>query len=287
MSLPRKIEEAMSNAIAYLVDVLRCQILDADTHRVLIVTGWNNDSSTRQAIAHYLVGLRACAIDAALNIRAELEDTLADRVELRQSILKIIGASNETLTDDQKQDERNPWMAEGLWQLCMVIAARRPEIHPVGGVVAVNYAHTAAKDHGLDVAAIYESNNVYGLSLIESKAYKQDPNQAISKAVDYFKAIDRGEHAPKIRQTVQIMRTALPAEQQERIPMSFWKRMRSYLPNPHYDAGCTMNWTNTRPSFRELTPDRLNIIIMPHIITNFDTFFDTIADEMRAFVRSL
>lgn len=224
MSLPGQIEHAMQNAIADLKIALRFGTLNASTHQALVVSGWDDDEFTRQAIAQYLVGLRACAIDAALNIRATLADSLEDRVEILQSVINLVGESNDELTDKSrrfKQDERNPWIAEGIWHLCMAIAAERTELHPMGNIILLDYAHIKAKDHGLDVAAIYQDSESTGISLIESKAYRNDPNGAINAAVGFFKDVDEGRHSTRIRQAVQIMRTALTAEENATISASF------------------------------------------------------------------
>lgn len=100
MSLPNKINESMELAITRLTDSMCYRILEADTHRTIIVTCWNDNDLNRRSVAHYLVGLRACAIDAALNIRAELEDTPDDRSETVQSVIHLVGESNDKLTAD-------------------------------------------------------------------------------------------------------------------------------------------------------------------------------------------
>lgn len=287
MTLSKRIDDSMKLAIDCLQKSLRFSISESDTHRTLTILGMNDSDDTRQAIANYLVGLRACAIDAALSIKSQLENTSKDRLEVIQNVLAIVGNDNSELTENQKQDDRNPWIAEGIWHLCMVIAARRADFHPVGSVISVDYAHIASKDHGLDGLVMYENNNLFGLSIIESKAYRDDPNRAINNAVGFYQEIDRGNHDLRVRQSVQVMRTALPQDKQSRISGSFWKRERSYLPNPHYDASINMEWTNPRPSFRNLSLSRQNLIIMPHIIFGFDNFFDQIANAMRAFVKSL
>lgn len=293
LSLPNQIETAMENAIAHLVCVLRLTLQEADTHRVVLIDGWNDDQVTRQSIAHYLVGLRVSAIDTILEIQAALENTQQDRLEILESVIAIVGEDNN-LSNDRKTHERNPWIAEGLWHMCLAIAARRGEFHPNGNIIALDYAHIITKDHGLDVAAMYEKDNIFGLSLVESKAYRDRPNDAINDAVAFFREVDGGKHSARIRQSVQVMRNALSPDQQSKISASFWKRERTYLPNPHYhcDNNNQINWANTRPSFRSLKPkcmvfDRSNIIIMPHSIFGFDDFFDRISDEMRIFARGL
>jgi len=287
LSLSSVITNAVQESITYLCEKACIDPTESETHRIVTVTCWNQDDLTRQAVAKYLVGLRACAIDAALNIRAELEDTPEDRNEIVQSVIEIIGNSPDELTEAQKQTERNPWIAEGIWHLCITIAKDKPDIHPVGNILAVKPVNVSSKDHGLDIAAIYQVNdNLFGLSIIECKAYKNDPNKAINEAVSLFKKIDKGFYAPRIRQSIQLMRHSLPAHMQEMISTSLWKQYRSYIPNPHYDMCCAIDWANPRPSFNKLKPEKTNIIIMPHIISGFDEFFDSIANKMRDFVKS-
>lgn len=290
MSLSEAIETAMRDTIQYLARVLTVVVLNARTHKTVIISGWNQDDTTRRTVARYLVGLRVSAIDAALNIRATLEDTEEDQAEVLANVVEIVGEDNDALSDDQKQDERNPWIAEGIWHLCLAVATQhRQQLHLPGNIIALNYAHVKAKDHGLDVAAIYETGALFGLSLVESKAYKDYPNRAINEAASFFREVNTGKHRTRIRATVQIMRTSLPQDRQAQVSNSFWKRNRAYLPNPHYDASHVMDWTNTRPSFRSLELDNIGIeiIVMPHIIDDFDDFFDAISDEMRTFAREL
>lgn len=294
MSLPEQIELAMTDAIDYLAEALTWERVETSTHIAMIVVGWNRDEATRRAIAHYMVGLRACAMDTALNIKADLEDTQADRIEVLGNVIAVVGEDNSEDTEDKKEwkiRERNPWIAEGIWHLCMAVARyRQSDLHPPGAILALNYAHVITSDPGLDVAAIYQAEDLIGLSLVESKAHKEDVNRGMSEAVAYFREINDGQkHGLRIRQTVQTMRASLPPDLNSRISASFWKRARAYLPNPHYDASLGVDWTNSRPSLPRLMVDGVDIrvIVMPHPVQEYDEFFDRIAEEMRIFARSL
>lgn len=286
MVLSCDVESEMKNAIAYLTASLQSELVESTTHKTLTISGWNDNCVTRQAIAHYLIGLRASAIDAALNIKSQLEDTNEDIEELRKNVISIIGSSDDELSLDQKQDERNTWISEGLWHLCMEIASKRKEFHPIGKVIAIDYPHIASKDHGLDVVVLYKNKELLGISIIETKAYKLRPNKAIKKAIEFFREVDQGKYDLRIRQSVQIMRTALPEDLQKIVTGSFWKRQRAYIPNPHYDACCKVDLSKNRPTFNGLFPGNLNIIVMPHAIIGFDVFFNQISDEMRSIIRS-
>jgi hypothetical protein len=287
MNLSRNIEEEMRKAIDYFAISLNCKIINSLTHSTLIISGWNDNMESRKAIAHYLVGLRASAIDAALNIKSQLEDTPEDLIELYGNVMAIIGKKNDDLSIDQKQDERNPWICEGICHLGMTIALQRQEIHPMGEIVAIDYPHIASKDHGLDVLVLYKKDATFGLSIIETKAYKLNPAKAINNATKFFKEIEEGKHDLRLRQSVHIMRTSLAKEVQQSISGSFWKRERTYIANPHYDSTITMEYSNNHPIFLRLFNDKEKVVLMPNAIVDFDLFFDQIADEMRNFVESL
>jgi hypothetical protein len=294
MVLSEAIERAMTESLGYLAGQLGWEVIDAPTHQSLIITGWDNSDETKQAIARYLVGLRVCAMDAALEIKALLENTEKDRAEVLANVLEIVGKDNSEDTRQKamyKRKKRNPWIAEGVWHICLAVAHYSlPELHPSGEILALNYAHVIAEDHGLDVAAIYQSQGKVGLSLIESKAYRNNVNKAISDCVSYFREVNEGiKHALRIRQTVHIMRASLSEEVNHQISRSFWKKTRAYLPNPHYDASLGVDWTNSRPSLSGLKMNDadIEVILVPNAIVNFDHFFDEISEAMRVFAREI
>ena len=82
------------------------------------------------------------------------------KIELRlySNIIKIVGDSQHPFRNDKEVMIRIPGLAEGIWHLCMALAARVPEFHPPGQIIALDSAHVIAKDHGLDVAALYRTD---------------------------------------------------------------------------------------------------------------------------------
>lgn len=286
MPLPAQLESAIATSVDLLAKKLRCETHEAKTHRALAIQGWAEPDVVVQ-VGAYLVGLLAAAISRTLEIRAAIEDTEADKLELRTSVDLIVGTSASPLTTDQKEDERNPWIAEGLWHLCFFLAGKRPDLHPLGAIVALDFPHVSAKDHGLDVMAIYRSPAGFGASFVESKAYANNPNKAINHAVSFFQKLDRGDHDTRIRQVVASMRQGMSAELQEEVSPSLWKHLRAYVPNPHYDDGVSIDWSNTRSSFKELLVPPERILVMPHAVPKFAQFFDDVAQAMSAFVCTL
>ncbi len=280
MTLSKKLEAEVNAAVEMLASRLVLSVATAPTHRVLEVTGWGDPALTR-AIAGYLVALRVLAVDSALRIRAELADTDRDRLELWSNITAIVGDPPSSLTPVRKRDERNPCLAEGLWHLCLFLASRRAEFHPFGTLLAISQPNVTAKDHGIDIAALYhESATEIGLSLVETKAYQDRPSDAIEAAAEFFRAVDSGTHDLRARQITQAMRNALPPEQQPLVRVSLWKQHRAYIPNPHYDATNSPRWGRARRPLKGLAVRPERICIMPHAITDFTTFFDALAQAM-------
>ena len=79
-----------------------------------------------------------------------------------------------------------------------------------------------AEDHGPDVIALHFETGVMGLLIVESKAYKNDPNGAINDAVKFFLEVDNGLHDTRMRQIVQGIRSHLSDEHKNAISPSFW-----------------------------------------------------------------
>lgn len=278
---PKDLDSAVQKAVATLLKATTCSAGVCPTHKVLVVKGWAASAQTIDCLATYLVGLLASTISRTLEVRAQITNSNQDRLELLRSVEQIVGSTALPLSDDKKQDQRNPWIAEGVWHLYFFLASQNASLHPSGDIVALDFPHVAAKDHGLDVLAIYRDGTQYGLAIVECKAYEADPNGAINDAVKTFRQIDNGKHDSRIRQFVATVRSALPSAQQDQISPSLWKDLRLYVPNPHYDeTKKPMNWTNKRTSFAELGVPADRVIVMPHAIAQFTAFFDDVANAM-------
>ena len=284
--LPATLDTEIRARVAYLATCLTCAPLEASSHRTIVVTGWDT-APALEAIAVYLVGLLASAISTALRVRAQITDSQDDRLELVANVHRLVGSSSSSFSDTEKSGERNPWLAEGMWHLCLFLSQIRTDFHPAGAVVALQLPHIYSNDHGFDVFALYRTGDTLGASFVESKAYARNPNGAIGDAVTYFAAIDAGDHHGRLRQTVAAMRDGLPTDAQPLFSPSLWKDLRTYIPNPHYDNATVVDWQTTRRSFAKLAVPREQILIMPHAVQGFASFFDTLSDKMRDFATAV
>lgn len=287
MTLPATLNAAIKKSVAHLEKQLRCSSEDAASHRVVTLEGWHDDDATLNATAVYLVGLMATAISKTLRVRACITDTKEDRLELVRNVEKRVGTVKAPLSKHKKREERNPWLAEGLWHLCLFLAARRSEFHPVGTIVALDHPHVSPKDHGFDVIALYYTGSEFGVSIVESKAYEKRPKQAVTHAIKFFRSIDAGGLDERLRQVVSQMRDALPPRKQRDISPSLWKHRRTYIPNPHYDSSNPVSWSKERRSFAKLRVPKEHIFIMPNALPNFGNFFDALSAEMLRFAKKI
>jgi hypothetical protein len=287
MRLSEKLDDQIEAALEHLIASIKCGSQKGKSHMIIKVTGWEGAAKTCEAIATYFVGLRACAVDAALKVRARLNNTKEDRVEVRQNVEAIVGSTSKPLSTSQKLTERNPWLAEGLWHLCLFLAKKRSELHTPGKVIALDMPHVQTKDHGIDVCAIYDSGKALGLTLVETKAYKSEPSTALQNAATFFLQVDKGKHDLRIRHAVHAMRSALPSAKQQLVTPSFWKKRRAYIANPHCDSACACDCIRSRKGFTRLAIKKWSIIIMPHEIVSYDQFFDDISNAMRAIALKL
>jgi hypothetical protein len=290
----QKIDTAVIGALNVLSQSLQFQHSVAVNHELLVVTGWNQSPNVRRAVAEYLVGLCVMAVNSVLAVRTELVGP-SGLAEVRQNVEAIIGPNGGGLTPEQIERRRNPWLAEGIWHLCLAVSQRVPGLHPPGALFALSLPHADASEHGIDLAALYHATGGIGLSMVETKAYRNRPSDAIRDAAKFFRKVNAGNYRKKIREAILRLRDACPAQLQSKISAQLWEERRWYVPNPHYDAVQVEDWMQPRPVLVALLnvpanppiPTPQGVLIMPHIVTGFDAFFDAIVTEMVAFVNTL
>ncbi|MCH4826762.1 hypothetical protein [Planococcus halocryophilus] len=267
---------------------LNVSIIKAATHHAIIIDGIVNEPAIIRSIAVYMVALITNSVEANLEVRADIiEYTTVGLEEIKESVIDTIGENNN-LDQDFIEDERNPWLAEALIHLLLVISSDVKDIHPIGEIKAVGLVHDDPKDKGLDLSALYYSKAL-GLTIGECKAYKLYPNKAISNAMKFFDGVETNKKTGKrIRTQVQILRNFLPPDISKLATNGFWKNEKCYLTTPVYDKSKSVNWSRKRnKTLGSLKVPIENRLVIPLEIENFDEFFNSLADEMRIFVEEL
>ncbi|MFG6117188.1 hypothetical protein ACGTN9_18710 [Halobacillus sp. MO56] len=283
-----KLNDLVESGVELFTSKIEVSVIETETHHSLIVKGIENDKEILNSIAAYMVALIANAIEANLEVRADLiEDTEIGKEDIEESVIDTVGESNE-LNQDFKEDERNPWLAEALIHLLLFVSNKVQNLHPAGEVLAVGLVHDDPKDKGLDITALYQSGTL-GLTIGECKAYKLNPNKAISNAMNFFDGVETNRKTGKrIRTQVQILRKYLPEELSKLATSGFWKNERCFLTTPIFDSSVNKDWSRIRrKTLGGLKVPVNRRIIIPLAIENFDLFFDSLSDEMRDIVREL
>jgi hypothetical protein len=287
MPLPEAIRERIELSFTNVCERLVPTSSKAPTHHLLEISGLTNPEILDE-VATYLVGLRVESISSLLEVRAQLTDSKADREELRRNVVAIVGDPPSGMSATRKTDERNPWLAEALSFLCLHAASRKPALHPYGRIVALAPPHVHPKDHGFDVAGLFEQDNQLGMSAVETKALENYPDKALSEAVDGFRKMDDGVFDQRGRQVVALLREAMTAQDQARVSVSLWKERRAYIANPHYDTSTGVTWSGKRPSLSSWpTATVIGACIMPNPIEGFAAYFDRLAERMYVIAQEL
>jgi hypothetical protein len=279
-------KKLVESEIEFFASKINVSVIEAKTHHSIMITGIENEATIIRSIAIYMVALIANAIEANLEVRADLiEYTEVGKEEIVESVLDTIGENND-LIQDFIEDERNPWLAEALIHLLLFVSNKVNNIHPVGEVLAVGLVHDDPKDKGLDLTALYQSETL-GLTIGECKAYKLNPNKAISNAMKFFDGVDNNRKTGKrIRSQVQILRNFLPEDLSNSATHGFWKNERCYLTTPIFDKSVNKDWSRSRNKTLGVLRVPINRrLIIPLAIEDFDEFFNSLADEMRNLVR--
>jgi hypothetical protein len=287
-SIIQKLEADIERCLGTLSKRLHVTPAAIGTHHLLTISGIDCSTACLQDLAVYCVGQIAKAVQINLKIRADLlgfenEDA---RNQLIQDVYSVIGENNDDLTDEQKRDERDPWLFEALSHLFVHLSTRNQSFFPVGKLIGLMPTHRSVKEQGLDLVAVYAGDNV-GFGIGESKAWENDPSGGLQAAAKKFLEVDLGKYDADLRMTAGIMRHAMPVEYRNQMTSAFWKEERAYLPFIGYSSNHNPRWTSEREVLRSLSVPSTHRLLCPMPLEDFRDFFDRLASEMRTYLRSL
>ena len=204
--------------------------------------------------------------------------------ELQRDVTRMIGASN-AISNDFREDQRDPWFTECLGHALLNISRGVPELGPpTGQVAALTLVHTDVRDHGLDFVGLHLEQALLGLSVAEAKASESNASNHGSATAALFAEVDAGARDAEIRAKVQILREALTTQQQLLITPSFWQGRRVYLAVISYGASSSFTPGHARPAYSNLQVGASRVRLIAVALTNYRQFFDGVADRVRALV---
>jgi hypothetical protein len=158
----------------------------AQSHIVLRAEGIT-DPDAVAAFGIYLAAALAGAVKVDTTLAARFLGLGVDRrLELRRRVHAVVGESNTVTTKDHerwRETRRDPWIAEGIGHLLMMLASRKNTGCLAGLVAAVKQMHARTTQQGLDLVAIYlVEDELPALAIGEGKATFADPSSHLTAA---------------------------------------------------------------------------------------------------------
>jgi hypothetical protein len=151
----------MEEAIAALAGRLALDVHSPcpGSHTVIRVADLESVESV-EALGRYLVGLIAGVVAVDLTVSERYLGVGPDfAAELRAEVERVVGASN-AITDGFRDTRRNPWIAECLGHLMLMIAGDDPGLCVPGRVWAATVPHDKVSKQGLDLVAVYDDDGL-------------------------------------------------------------------------------------------------------------------------------
>ena len=255
------------------------------SHSVTIVDGLEEPDAIKAFATYALIGGISQAIRMNLEIATEmLGSGPAFETVLQRDVERMIG-SNNAISDDFRENQRDPWFTECLGHALLNISRRVPDLGPPSGrIKALTLVHTDVHDHGLDLVGLHIEKALLGLSIAEAKASYSNASQHGSATAVLFAEVDAGTRDAEIRAKVQLLRESLTASNQALITPSFWRGARDYLAVISYDASSRFRPGRARSSYAKLTVGANRVRLIAVALANYRQYFDGVADQVRALV---
>lgn len=264
-------------AVLTIRDNTSVQLVHLSTHEMVLVE-IPETTAVVDATAAYLVHCIAQTIATDLSIVTELVGSGPDALaSLAVDVRRRLGEDNG-ITDEFRQDDRDPWIAEAIGHLFTNISREHFDIPPAGFVHAVTPVHDDVKDHGFDLVALYEIGSALGLSISEAKASENNASNHAGKAAILFSNIEKGTRDQQIRGKVLLLRDSLPVHLKGSLTPGFWRDERCLIALLMMSEQCGFDCYAERKAFSSLTRKPYVIAIR---LKQYVVFFNAIADRMR------
>jgi hypothetical protein len=252
-----------------------------DTHTLVEVRNLETPEAT-SALGTYLTGIVAGLVAVDRRITEQYLVTDDGDQQLRIEVEQIIGASNQ-LTGNFRDTRRNPWIAECLAHVFLMLAGEDPGVCVPGHIWAMTVPHDKVTQQGLDLVAVYEEEDGPSLCIGESKASEQWAADHLNDSIRLFRDVDDRKRDFQIRVTlINSLGAHIPEAVREAVPGMFWRDRRLYLPVIGHADNSDFNASSARPqTFGALTVPLERRRCVSVALADFHHFFDDVAIAMR------
>ena len=250
----------------------------------LIRVGQIESPEAVEALGTYLVGLIAGVVAIDLRVSERYLGVGAEFAgQLQAEVERVVGSSNE-ISAGFRDTRRNPWIAECLGHLLLMIAGDEPGVCVPGRVWAATVPHDKVSKQGLDLVAVYDEGGLPALCIGESKASSAYAASHLNSAIRLFREVDSRHRDYEIRLTmINSLDAHIPPEVRDRVPAMFWRDRRLYMPVIGSSADSDFDPATNRPTtFGSLLVALDQRRCVSVSMQDFHDFFDRVADSMRA-----
>lgn len=283
-SPPQTIEDLVAKALETLRQELTVQAQQVASHMVAMIDGLEKPAAVDAFATYALVAGIGQAVRVNLAIATEMFGGGPQFVDaLRCDVEQTIGVDN-AITNDFREDQRDPWFTECLGHLLLNLSRDVAALGPPGMIQALTLVHTDVRDHGMDLVGLHLEQALLALNVAEAKASENHASNHCGATATLFAEVDAGARDKEIRAKVQILREALPPEQQALVTPAFWHGRRAYAAVISYAQASTFAPTHQRPTYAALAVGAHRVRLLAVPLANYRQFFDTLADRVRALV---
>jgi hypothetical protein len=276
--------EILDSALDVLDAHLDLALIEGPETHVALAAVDIDDAAVPHALGRYLVGVVSGAVDIDAQLSRELlAETPDEQAEARAWVLRLLGTDNtwDTPAAVHRRDHiRNPWIAEIITHVLLMLRRRRETLCLVGDLYALKLPHMDPLRQGLDLIGIFELDGSPALAIAETKATKMNGAALLNDAAAFFAEVDAGLRGVEIRQEVHALKHVLPDDLRSLVGPALWEERSCYLPSIiHFQ---TINEHQDHPALGALRPDISAKRLLALRLSAFHEFFDDVADEARA-----
>jgi hypothetical protein len=283
------IGDTVASAIKAVRSAVTLTTTTVSSHTVTVISGLESPS----AIAAFGTYAFWAGIVQAVRVNLELASDLFAfngnfALEVQRDLTDTLGSDNQNITDDFREDERNPWLGECVGHLLLNCYREEPTHGVPGRLVALSPIHDDVKDHGLDLVGLHvEPGDLLSLSAGEAKASELYAKKHAAGAATLFHEIDQGIRDMHLRQRVQLLREGLLPAHSALVTPAFWRHRRSYVAVISFAQGSQFSPTHPRKTFQKLavSTDRIRLWSIP--LSDYHGFFDAVSDAARTVASDL
>jgi hypothetical protein len=256
-------------------------------HTTYVVTGLADTTDQRTDLCWCVLGF----LGGILEVDLSIDSAIGEGAQACDNLMKVLKhrlSLGETLTDEQKQKNRDPLLHELICHVLVLIHQRR-SILPgwLAAIQSCRPPHLSANDSGLDLVALAVEEGAPFPVIGEAKAYEKAPLDGFNVACGKFTQIVHGEYDDEIREALRKSLDVSHHFTKEQLAANIWIDIGRFGALIAHDQkhGFDVKAPCTKPQVLKQDPNRLFFVASPFI--SMRELFDNLTEILKTLVESL